>query len=61
MNPIQSPGIAEAVIKQRISEANHRRLARESRRRERPSKTAVQVPRRHSHLWSVVHFRHAYN
>jgi hypothetical protein len=54
--------LARAVIEERTREAHHRRLARECRRRERPftAETATSEPRRHSRLWSLVHFRHAY-
>jgi hypothetical protein len=56
MNAYESEALAHVTIEHRISEAKHRRQARESRRRERPAaRTTVQEPRRHSHLWSVLH------
>ena len=62
MNPVQSHGIAQAVIQDRIREANNRRPARESRRRDRSgARTKIREPRRHSPLWSVVHLGRAYN
>jgi hypothetical protein len=62
MNAYEFDALAQATIEDRIREANHRRVAREFRLRERATApTAVRKPRRHSQLWSVVHFRHAYN
>jgi hypothetical protein len=53
---------ARAVIEYRIHDANNRRLAREARRSAEPAVPALPVrePRRHSHLWSLVHFRQAH-
>ena len=54
--------VVRAIMEDRIREANHQRLTRMPRRRERPSTitTAAQESQRHSWLWSLTHFRRAY-
>jgi hypothetical protein len=63
MNHSDLNTLARVTIEDSSREANHHRLAREFRRSERAStaRTAPQKPQRHSRLWSLVHFRHAYS
>ena len=63
MYPFEPDALAQMLIEDRIREANQRRLARESQRRQQPStaRTPVQEPWRHSRLWSLVHIRRAYS
>jgi hypothetical protein len=53
--------LAQMIIEDRIREASRSRPARELQRHERPSTSAAPAPRRHSRLWTLVHFRHAYS
>jgi hypothetical protein len=63
MNAFDPTRLAALVVEDRIREANRQHLARALQRREQPSptRTAVQQPRNHSRLWSLVHFRQAYS
>ena len=63
MHPFEANLLAQAIMTDRIREANHQRLARELQRRDRPStvRTAAEDAPRHSRLWSLVHFRQAYS
>lgn len=51
-------GLARFIIADRIREADHQRLARELRRRERPStaQPATVEPERASRRWTLIHF-----
>ena len=65
MNNLDPSATAFFIVQDRIREADHRRLVGEFRS-ERASTgtataTATETPQRHSRLWSVVHFRHAYS
>lgn len=55
--------VVRAIMEDRIREANHQRLTRGPRRRERPStaQPATQEPRRPTRLWTLAHFHRAYN
>jgi hypothetical protein len=57
MNPFDSSSVARFVIEDRIRDADHRRLVRESRRREQPfaARAASPAPRPPSRLWSLAH------
>jgi hypothetical protein len=63
MNHLDPDALVRMISEDRIRQASHQRLARELRRPERAStaRTATQAPQRHSHLWSLVHLRHAYS
>jgi hypothetical protein len=62
MNTYTPTVIAGVIIEDRLREAKKHRLELEFRRREQATAvdTAVQTPRHHSRLWSLVHFRQAY-
>jgi hypothetical protein len=63
MNTIDPIALARVIVEDRIREANRQHLARQFRRPARSStaRTVVQTPQRHSRLWSLVHFGHAYS
>ena len=58
----QYEAVVRAIMDERIREAEHQRLTRMPRRRERPSTapSAAREPQRHSWVWSLAHFRRAY-
>lgn len=55
--------LARTIVQDRVREAEHDRLVRECRPAERAvtARTAARSPRRHSRVWSLVHFRQAYS
>ena len=63
MYNFDADAVARTMIEGRIRDAEHRHLARELKRAARPIKPepAIRAPRRHSRLWTGVHFRHSYS
>lgn len=65
MNNFPADSVARTMMDLNIREANQHRLAREAKRAQRPAKAepkpTVREARRHSRLWTVVHFRHSYS
>jgi hypothetical protein len=63
MNAYVTEGSARATLEYRVRDADNRRLAREAQRHEQTAieRTTVPKTRRHSRLWTAVHFRHAYS
>ena len=54
--------LAEALVADRLREANRRRRAHEARRRELPSAVTPRVRKttRRVRFWNLVHVRHAH-
>ena len=65
MNHLDPSALALMITQERIREANHQRLVREFRPERASTRSATatttETLQRHSRLWSLVHFRHAYS